>query len=316
MKTFFKPSNILFYFLSALVFFFLGMIFAGVTNAGKDQGLAAGAIVFGYGIISGFVACISAILAVRILKEHYVVLMNKIFGVIIITLLAFFIYRFSTLKSAADELQGINFEKRINLTFAAVVQPKLSGKNDTPIGLGMSKPKFYENNVIYFYGDPNLEKSVSDHSPMDSLVFRRTEIGMELAYAPPWFVPAHLKMDYEILFLRIVTLHREFIGVLVNESEGRTAFMDRYKNDLQFWPEFLLSVNSIEPINLKSNPIRARPLLHASISPVKFSILKPIRISDQWIEVELLDDDLKSKGKGWVKWQENGKFLITYSLLS
>ena len=55
MKTLFKPSNILFYFLSAILFFFLGMIFAGITNAGKDQGLAAGAIVFGYGIIAGFV---------------------------------------------------------------------------------------------------------------------------------------------------------------------------------------------------------------------------------------------------------------------
>ena len=83
-----------------------------------------------------------------------------------------------TLKTAADESQGVKFENKIDLTFAAVVQPKLSGKNDTPIGLGMSKPKFYENNVIYFYGDPNFEKSVSDHSPTDSLVFRRTEIGI------------------------------------------------------------------------------------------------------------------------------------------
>jgi len=151
---------------------------------------------------------------------------------------------------------------------------------------------------------------------MDSLVFKRTETGIELTYAPPWFVPAHLKMDYEILFLRVVTLHREFIGVVVNESNEQIAFMDRYKNDLQFWPEFLLTINSIKPLNPKSNPIRARPFPHASLSLIQYSLLKPIRISDQWIEVELFDDNLNSKGKGWVKWQEKGKLLITYSLLS
>jgi len=142
MKTFFKPSNILFYFLSAVVFFFLGMIFAGITNAGKDQGLAAGAIVFSYGVISGFVGSLSAIIVARILQERYIILINKIFAVIVIILVTFFVYRFLTLKAAADESQGVKFENKINLTFAAVVQPKLSGKNDTPIGLGMSKPSF------------------------------------------------------------------------------------------------------------------------------------------------------------------------------
>lgn len=316
MKIFFRPSNILFYFLSSVMFFFLGMIFAGITNAGKDQGLAAGAIVFGYGVIAGFVTFLSSIVAARILKEQYIVLINKIFAVVIILLLTFFVYRFLTHKAAADESQGVKLEKKIDLTFASVFQLMPSGEKEIPFGLGMSKPRFYENNAVYFYGDPNLEKSVSDHAPMDSLVFRRTEIGIELSYAPPWFAPAHLKMDYEILFLRIITLHREFIGVIVNELDGRIAFMNRYDSDLQYWPEFLLSVSSVEPINVKTNPIRARPFLHASISPIQYSILKPIRISDKWIEVELYDDNLKSHGKGWLQWQENGKLLITYSLLS
>ena len=34
------------------------------------------------------------------------------------------------------------------------------------------------------------------------------------------------------------------------------------------------------------------------------------------MEVELIDEDYNFLAKGWIKWQENGKLLITYYLLS
>lgn len=229
MKTLLKSANILFYLLSPIVFFFIGMTLTGMANAGF-----------------------------QIRQNDY--------------------------------------------------QPIM--------GLGMATPKFFENNVIYFYGNPNLEKPVNDHLPTDSLVFQRTELGIEITYAPPWFVPAHLKMDYEMLFLRVVSLHRDFIEVMVNETNGQTTFMDRFKVNLRLWPEFLLTINTVEPLSRQDNPPRIKPLSHASVVMGEYALLRPLRVRAQWIEVELLSDGFKSQGKGWIKWQENGILLISYSLLS
>lgn len=202
------------------------------------------------------------------------------------------------------------------LAAAAGFQTRGDGQYQPPMGLGMATPKFYENNVLYFYGNPNLEKPVSDHAPTDSLVFKRSEMGMEITYAPPWFAPAHLKMDYELLFIRALSINREFVEVMVNEFNGQTAYMDRTKTELRYWPDFLLSINSVEPLSPEDNPVRVKPLSHAGLVSTSYSFLKPVRIAEQWIQVELLDDNFESHGTGWIKWQEDGKLLISYSLLS
>ena len=202
------------------------------------------------------------------------------------------------------------------LAGAADSQTRGDGQYHQAMGLGMAMPKFYENSVLYFYGNPNLEKPVSDHTPTDSLVFKRSEMGLEIAYAPPWFAPAHLKMDYELLFIRMLSISHEFVEVMVNEFNGQTAYMDRTKNELRYWPEFLLTINSVEPLFSENNPVRVKPLSYAGLVSSPFSFLKPLRISDQWMQVELLDDNFKSHGKGWIKWREDGKLLISYSLLS
>ena len=54
-------------------------------------------------------------------------------------------------------------------------------------------------------------------------MFKQIETGYEISYAPPWFVPAHLKMDYEILYLRALTPANDFTEVMVNETNGQTT---------------------------------------------------------------------------------------------
>lgn len=51
MKKVFKPASLLFSFLCLIVFFLAGMFFAGWIEAGKNQGLAGGAIVLGWGVL-------------------------------------------------------------------------------------------------------------------------------------------------------------------------------------------------------------------------------------------------------------------------
>lgn len=316
MKSNFKPASILFYFLSALLFFLLGTVLAGIAGAGKNQGLAGGAIVLGYGVMAGFFALIAAVVTVGFVKESRVKLFNKILAVIFILLIIIIFYRFQTRQAAMNQTSPPQFEKTAYPSAIAVVPANTQDKYTPPMGLGMGTPKFYEYDVVYFYGSPNLEKPVSDHAPTDSLVFQRTELGMELTAAPPGFVPAHLKLDYDMLFLRVVSLHSEFIEVMANETNGQTAYMDRSKFNMRYWPEFLLTINSVEPLYPQDNPVRVKPLPHAGLASTPYVFLRPLRISSQWMQVELLDEHFQPQGKGWIKWRENDQLLIAYSLLS
>ncbi len=320
MKSFFRPSNILFYFLSAIVFFFVGLFFAALTGAGKGQGLAGGAIVFFYGIVAAGIALVVAIIAVRYLEASRVILFNKILGVLLLLFTVFSIYRFISMEKRPDKPENALPRKTTVPAVPAIAishTPALQRQSyQPPMGLGMLVPGFYDFNVIYFYGNLNLKKPVSEHAPTDSLVFKRSERGVEIAYAPPWFVPAHLKLDYDVLFIRIVSVHSDFIEIVVNKTNGQRAYVDRDKSKIKYWPEFLLTINSVEPLYPQNNPVRVKPLSHAGLVSTPYSFLKPLKISNQWMQVELLGDGFKSLGQGWIRWQENGKMLITYSLFS
>ncbi|MDX1317257.1 MAG: hypothetical protein R3262_06895, partial [Xanthomarina gelatinilytica] len=61
-----KPYSFLMYFLAIIAFFFLGIVYANITEAGKGQMLAGGAIVFGYGVIGAFIGlCLSIFTAIK-----------------------------------------------------------------------------------------------------------------------------------------------------------------------------------------------------------------------------------------------------------
>jgi len=317
MKKHFKLSHILFYLFSAAIFFILGLIFAGISGAGKDQGLAGGAIVLGYGVMTGFIAFLLSIFVARFFKEAQIVLSNKIFAGVFVILFLMLTYRYYTQHSNLEEPTNTQNIKLATMTVTAEAPINMPDLDKPPMGLGMAKPNFFDNKVLYFYGNPNLEKTILDHTPTDSLLFIKTELGMEISYAPPWFVPAHLKLDYDILYIRVISIQSDFIEVLVNESNGQTSYMDRSKNKLYLWPEFLLTINSVDPVNHENNPVRVKPLSHAGlVSNQHYAFLKPIRISNQWIQVEMLDDAFNFLGKGWIKWRENDRLLISYSLLS
>jgi len=321
VKEYFKLSNLLFYLLITFIAFFLGMLFAGITGAGKGQGLAGGAIVFGYGVISAGVSFVISIFLAQWFGSVIVIRLNKIMLVIVVVMMALLFYRYQTRHVANNQSLAPNINHLVPTAQAAnyragkpaLVRPTL---NKSVLGLGMVSPNIYENKDVLFYGNPNLEKAVSDHMPTDRLIFKRSETGISIKYAPPWFVPAHMKMDYEILKLRLISISNDFIEVVVNERTGQKAYMDRSKNKLLFWPEFLLSVSSVEPVSREKNPVRIKPLSHAGLVTKQYAFLKPLRVKREWMRVELLSDDFKSLGKGWIQWQENGKLLIKYSLLS
>lgn len=189
--------------------------------------------------------------------------------------------------------------------------------NQTEMGLGMAKPDFFNKKVLYFYSVTNPEKSVSEYLPVDSLVFSQADHHQyDIRYAPPWFYPVHLKMDYEILYLKIITYGRDWIEVEVNRQTGLTTWISSSEAEVLFWPEFLLTVFSVDNLDPENNLLREKPLLNASpFLGIEFSFLSPVMVKESWLKVNLLDNDFNKVGEAWLQWHSYGKLLVSYSLL-
>lgn len=324
MKNLIKPASILLYLLTIIVFFTAGFLFAVLTGAAENQGLAGGAIVLFYGVISAFFAFIISLFIAYNAKHKTVTLLNKILGIICIAIACYSIYNHVTGdKKEETPIKEVKPLKPV-APAAILLNTMPNAGNEFPqqkteilMGMGFFKPNFYEHPVLYFYGNPNFEKSVREHMPTDSVVFRRLEQGgFDISYAPPWLVPEHLKLDYDMLYFSVLSVGRDFIEVNVNRFDGRTAYVNISAGRLAYWPEFLLSVNSVEFISSKEQTIRYKPLDHAGEVTTDYTFMRPVRIKNNWMMVYLLDSNFKKVDKGWIKWRENEKLLITYSLLS
>ncbi len=304
----FKPTSLLLYLLAIIVFFFLGAFFAGITDAGEGQGLAGGAIVVWYGLNFAFFAFLLSLIIAYRASQKFIVRLNKILSIVFLFVLVIFAYMFVSKKNSKAETQIIERETESKTDDAT---------EDSRIGLGFFIPKFSNTAVFYFYGNLNLSKTVSDHPPIDSIVFSRSEQGnVQIAYAPPWLQPEHLKLDYDILIFKIESLTKEFVEVEVNKSNAMTAYVSRDSGKLKLWPEFLLDVHSVEFLSETEHPVFIKPLEHASEVNIKYEIMQPRKIKESWMQVELLDDDYKFLGNGWIRWKKGEKLLIKYNLLS
>jgi len=325
MGHFLKPYSLLLYLLASIAFFFVGLGVAGLVGAGKNQGLAGGAIVLGYGVITAFFSFIAAIILVSNSNKSLIVKCNKILTIVIITFIGYFTWNYQTNikpKREANEKPIAPKQKTASPTTEPIAllvdnSNNYYVDNYEQMGMGMFSPIVDEVSPLYFYKNPNLEKSIGDYIPYNSITFKKLEYGgFDIATAPPWLVPQHLKLDYNILFFKVQSISQEYIEITVNAINNQTSLVNRYSGKLMYWPEFLLSVNSVEFTNPTKETIFVKPLDYAGSVNLKYSFMKPLRINHNWMYVELLNDDYDAVGKGWIKWNKNGKLLIEYSLLS
>ena len=323
MKNLIKPASLLLYLLTVIVFFAGGLLFAIITDAAKNQGLAGGAIVLFYGVIAAFIAFVISIFVAHLARHKTVVIINRILGVICLVIASYFIYNHITKEKKESPIKK-EYPKKPTAP-AAILLTNISENvielpqqnNKPPMGMGFFKPNFYEYSVLYFYGNPNLEKSVQEHLPTDSIVFKKSEHSrFDISYTPPWLVPVHLKLDYDLLYFKIQSVSREFVEVIVNSYDNRISYLDRYSGEILYWPEFLLSIHSVEFITGKEQTIRVKPLDYAGEEITPYQFMRPVVIKDNWMLVELQDGNFKKVGKGWIRWRNNEQLLITYSLLS
>ncbi|MCB0456512.1 MAG: hypothetical protein R2776_04310 [Flavobacteriaceae bacterium] len=330
MKKTLKPASLLFNFLSLILFFIVGLYVAGVMEAGKNQGLAGGAIVLGWGVLFAGIAFILSFFVTRYVAHKKIVWLNIIFGALIFIIYGVKFFEFQQKKSETYKNQeqlekkptapaidaeptAMLYEEDTLLYLTNTIQQGQS----TSMGMGFFSPNFYENPVLYFYGNPNLEKGIQEHMPYDSITFKRNKYNsFNIATAPPWLVPEHLKLDYDMLYFKIESITEDFAEVVVNTSNGQTSYINKRSGKIIYWPEFLLSVNSVEFYPNSKEKVRERSFETASIVQTSYQFMKPIKIKGDWAQVVLLDSNFQKIGDGWIQWKKGNKLLITYNLLS
>ena len=185
-----------------------------------------------------------------------------------------------------------------------------------PVGVGLVRPALVPGQPLYFYGVSDLDDRPGALVPQDSLTFRQGAHYVDVATAPPWFVPEVLKLDYDLLVLRAKTLARHWVEVVVNQRTGETRWVDRHAVRLDLWPDALLNMAAVEVSDPQANPIRSGPDAATPVLRTTLALLQPLAVQGDWLRVgpsELADQQVP---QGWVRWRDGDRLLITYSLLS
>lgn len=110
--------NILFYLLSFILCFFIGIQFANLIEAGKGQMLAGGAIVLFYGIIGAFIGLIlSVFLSIYYKKKPRIIIQsNKVMTLLILIFIAFFWIKYQIKQSQVDDSIGYFLDVKVDFS--------------------------------------------------------------------------------------------------------------------------------------------------------------------------------------------------------
>ena len=281
MNKLIKGSSILLYFLSAFVFFFIGTTVGVITGAAEGQGLAGAAIILFYGFVASILAIVAALFLAYNAETERIIRLNKLLGIGLAIFVIVATIRFVTRDKNKDPVKSPGEPTQPAPTNKTPVQlmsfhQPIPQPTKTAPGMGFYKPNFFEKSALYFYGNINIEKSIMEHNPTDSMTFARNQIGhYEIQTAPPWLVPAHMKMDYDLFLLRIKSIGDDFVELVVNETNGQTAFADKRAGKLLLWPDFLLTVNSVEFAEGIENKVHIKPLSNASTVNASYEFMQP-----------------------------------------
>lgn len=186
-----------------------------------------------------------------------------------------------------------------------------------PLGIGIASPHIDIDKPLYFYAMPDFDVMADQIKPIDSVTFKNGKYYVDIATAPPWLVPEQLKLDYQILNFRVVTYSPNWIELIVNNLNGKTAWVDRHALGYKEWSSFLTEVVAVEIVDVNKNPIRSKPQDNASIlAQVPGAQLRPIAVKGDWLMVSTVGLADRIVPTGWIRWKKDEVLLIKYYLLS
>ena len=305
-------QKIVFILLSSLVFAILAMMLSRFFIP-KDVGLAGGAIVMFYGLFGLVIGLVASLIGRNRLPIKFLQTSNAIFALFLLVCGVRIYQHIASSKAEVKKRQERYQHLKPTPTALPIPLP-----NQATMSIGMAQVPLQIGQSIYFYHKPQADQLPEQLSPIDSITFKETTNGIDIATAPPWLVPERLKLDYQIFHFIVMAQHRSFLEVVVNKTNGQTAWVSKSQLNYQDWSSFLLGVSSIQPLDWDNNPLRTKPLTHA---PPLLEIdsqyrLQPLTIEGNWMEVKILDHQHQATGKGWLRWCSNTELLIMYDLLS
>lgn len=110
MKKYFKPSSLLFYLFTLLIFFIIGTAIASWSGVADNQGLAAAAIVLGYGVLTAAIALVVAIISVRWINPLFLRKINITLVVLLAIAIGILTVRFYNRQSSKES--DLKLEKK------------------------------------------------------------------------------------------------------------------------------------------------------------------------------------------------------------
>ncbi|NNE44112.1 MAG: hypothetical protein HKN12_07875 [Gemmatimonadetes bacterium] len=128
-------------------------------------------------------------------------------------------------------------------------------------------------------------------------------------------MPQRNKLDYGLLTLRARTLERHAVEVIVNETTGRTAWVDRHAVAYESWPDALLGAFSVEPLHPEDNPLRLKPLPHASVVTGLVEPYHPVAVRGAWVRIRARNA-ADGESTAWLRWRRDEELLVALSPLS
>jgi len=185
------------------------------------------------------------------------------------------------------------------------------------LGEGFFSPEISEAETLYFYALSNGKK-MPQMQPADSITFLKKHGNYvdKIEYAPKDFSPFIEKLDYGVFILKVKRLGKDYHEVILNEKSGKTGYVSAWQGNLISWGQFLLNCHSVEFID-KNQKVFDHPMIKSAGRLVTPSNFRVLFIMGDWMEVEILADDYDTiKGKGWIRWKNNEKLLVSYNLFS
>lgn len=294
-----------------------------------SDGLAGAAEVLGYALLFGILFLIAAVVFVRRMPRRSSVRLLMIMGPVAVILVAGATWLFMADKAERDRQWQEEQErfKRMRPTAPAMdavfasmtttILPQVDDERNGParLGLGMAYPQMGMG-VFHFYAAPAMDALPNPAQATDSLTFAKGEHFTNITSAPPWFVPAHMKLDYDLLLLKVITLARNWVEVEVNAVDGTTRWVGRGEVEVVTWPEFITSVNTVEVLDVLANPVRIKPLDQAAVlADGANALLVPLAVQGDWLMVSTNGLADRIAPTGWIRWRKGDELLVKYNLL-
>lgn len=315
-------------------FLIVSLLFIGFVAGGTiakyffvspGDGLAGAGTAAMLGFLGTGIGLVLSIVLLRKLEDKTKTILSGILLLIAVVLWGIFHHQFKKRQEEREKENAELFGDRKPSTKVAPsalaeklpeessAELKLSDGTEMGIGIVSISPE--AGKTLRFYSKPQHYELPENLQAVDSLTFKDARHFVDVATAPPWFVPQYMKLDYGILQLVAVTVQKNWIEVIVNKTNGQTFWIYRQDVGYSTWSEFLLNVHSVELLNPTDFPPRIKPMDHASPdeSVDANGIFYPVSVKDDWLQVhpdKEVDHDI------WIRWKRNGILLVKYSMLS